>query len=964
MNKEGSMDKLFVIVFFCAQVLCLKNGWSDSLIKSSDCIIGQASGPSPIVKVSTIGSGCYDTCQTYCAQQFKVDSLSSTQAQGSQANAASTPSSSTLFVLRANVIEFNRDRIEACLQACFQSQPTTPNIRIPMRVDTSTGSVIEDDGTKPYPWLCDIQSSATDISDLSCGKSGVAAPPSASLCSSGDMMASYFDGNISVTDGSSVLLTISHSPGNASNNIDDLTKIDGNNIYLCGFSSVIFSPLYWNSQGWPIAGNESTQQTFNPRSHTASQPLLTGISIMNDDYVSMKYMGQYYSTFQQQEFGIGMGTLENKPEWFWGWGWAFEINVSEDDNWTVNVPGAMINDTTDANQRLIAQQCSVCMQDPSNAVCMSPTCSGSDTSFQLKGLQGNVGWASTPSLFASTTPGTSKFRVTSLAGNISNVSGKPLPFYIYYPNSNYNAYGGYLFAMSWRGCHFTNGERLQYTVVNDAILHSPNFVFFMNQYAEWRDAEMQLDNGAYSQIVNVGYNDLAIPAFMSNDINVTANNRNTGKIYLRIKTLSQDEASQMGVKTFDRSNTLGQYYVKVLNSPGAMTFNGLVDRFGALLDGVAQSIFQAFKNNTTYLTIIRLVLILYIAFVGLTFMTGMAQITQAEAVARIFKISVVVMLLSPSSIVFFNENLFALFSLDTMNAFANLFTPDIEINLSSDLQSQTTSCFHNPQVKVALLCVLEKDLQLFFSWAFWNRIMGMIISGLLVAAIAIIAGIILYAIVVLKVLLLFCIAMLALTVTLALAPIFIPLILFKYTKSFFDSWIKQLVSITLQPVFIFTAISLFRVMFAAIVQAALGMAACKICWLEFTLPFGNYCLFNLYFYVPLSLGSSPDAFSSPISDMGILISLFIVGHGMYSFCTFAAEMSSKLINYTSFNVAQTGIGPGKLYGDVKKFGSVVYNAATSPLDVLAIDDKSRQIRKSARKARRDEQERNKEKRDE
>ena len=44
--------------------------------------------------------------------------------------------------------------------------------------------------------------------------------------------------------------------------------------------------------------------------------------------------------------------------------------------------------------------------------------------------------------------------------------------------------------------------------------------------------------------------------------------------------------------------------------------------------------------------------------------------------------------------------------------------------------------------------------------------------------------------------------LIALGLTISLAPIFIPFILFKYTKTLFDAWIKQLMILITQPLFI------------------------------------------------------------------------------------------------------------------------------------------------------------------
>jgi hypothetical protein len=89
----------------------------------------------------------------------------------------------------------------------------------------------------------------------------------------------------------------------------------------------------------------------------------------------------------------------------------------------------------------------------------------------------------------------------------------------------------------------------------------------------------------------------------------------------------------------------------------------------------------------------------------------------------------------------------------------------------------------------------------------------------------------------------------------------------------------------------------------------------------------------------------------PMSNIGMLLSLYFVGHGMYSFSTYAAGMSQRLINFTILNIAEAKVGPKEMYDNAKSFGSMTYNTITSPLDVLGVDDQSRQARRQNRQAR-------------
>lgn len=85
--------------------------------------------------------------------------------------------------------------------------------------------------------------------------------------------------------------------------------------------------------------------------------------------------------------------------------------------------------------------------------------------------------------------------------------------------------------------------------------------------------------------------------------------------------------------------------------------------------------------------------------------------------------------------------------------------------------------------------------------AFFFSSMGTSILGLIIA---IIGFLFLYSLVFLiaKALFTYLMGYLGLTVLMIVAPIFIPLVLFRKTKEFFDHWVKLLISFTLQPVLV------------------------------------------------------------------------------------------------------------------------------------------------------------------
>lgn len=927
------------------------SSYGGSIIGSSNCIMSGENAESSIITVKTIGKNCYASCQDYCADKFKI-SLGSFMSSDMK----NDDDQRDVSAIKNDVITANRDRVEKCLTDCYNGRSTTTKVRIPTKF-SSSGSAVNDSGDSPDPWSSDSSSAGERFA----------------LCST--LSNAHFTTQGTVAQGKKFHITLAGANPDYKREENDNELFNVNNkVYLCGFKTLIASPVFFKEKADPLKmafqpsyANDvisyngifiktcpgTTETKFNPKYFNSStSPLMTGIKVKNGDYLEIKYMGRYYSSCN--EAGCNLNDSNRQPSIYIG---DEKLNFD------------LLNVENQNDLAKIPEECEVCKDNPQDSVCSSDKCANElptakaredymkDTS-KYRGLIPIVTWANSPHLFTIPIGNTSyysdkKFRVTLISGEVQGISSTPRELKISYPNSTQGGFplGGYFVSIAWRGCKYADGERLEYTLMNEAVEESPNFNEYLSRYANWQN----LDFSQGKASVTVNSSDLALPNVLDINTNDDVEEANRGKkkakIYFRIKTLSDSEASAIGASSYSRADTMGQYNLKVLPEPDDIEggLNGFVERFEKLLRGITKIIFDAFTTNRTFINIIRALLVFYIAFTGLSFMIGIAQISQSEGVSRILKLSIVIMLLSNTSFEFFNKFLFQAFSFDEMSKLANLFTPDLDVNIAG-VTSRVQDCFNNSSVKVTFLCVIQKDLNMFFSTAFWNRIIGLIMSGFFIPAIAITIGIILYTIVIIKITFLFCVALLAMTVTLALAPIFIPLILFKYTKTMFDFWTKQLVSLMFQPLFIFTAISLFRGIFLILVQLVLGVSACKVCWLEFISPFWKFCLIG-DFYVPIALSSAPGVASLPMNNIGILIAIFFVGYGMYTFCNFASSMASRLMSWHSFNITSANVGPQDLYGGAKNAFSVLKSPLKAPGmigSLLAIDDKSRKIREDRR----------------
>ena len=60
-----------------------------------------------------------------------------------------------------------------------------------------------------------------------------------------------------------------------------------------------------------------------------------------------------------------------------------------------------------------------------------------------------------------------------------------------------------------------------------------------------------------------------------------------------------------------------------------------------------------------------------------------------------------------------------------------------------------------------------------------------------------------------------------------LGPIFLITLLFNQTKEMFDKWLSQLISFSLQQIFLLTTLSFFNMMMYEVIKLSLGF---RVCW--------------------------------------------------------------------------------------------------------------------------------------
>ena len=335
------------------------------------------------------------------------------------------------------------------------------------------------------------------------------------------------------------------------------------------------------------------------------------------------------------------------------------------------------------------------------------------------------------------------------------------------------------------------------------------------------------------------------------------------------------------VKTDNKFNFIDKLITQIkeyLLGSGSKSYNKASLHENGLIPMVFQELISGDFANT-----IRVLLFLYIVYTGFCFATGMAQLNQQEAVVRIIKITIVLVLISPSAWEMFYTLFFSFFiegGSDLMRIMTS-FSDDV-------VGGSTESIFQK----------FEKPFIIMFSkvtWIKFSAIIGRSLSGILFFLLILLA-VILYAVCLMRVTLIYLISVVMIGFLIMLGPIFISLMLFKYTNQMFMSWWKNLLGFVLQPIFIFVPVLILNELLVLSLESVLNFSACKGCWWYMNFGIFGFCAIPGYVAAPSMYLPASSVIANPVSFITGIIYFALIAHCYYKICDMAADISNAFIN--------------------------------------------------------------------
>ncbi len=332
--------------------------------------------------------------------------------------------------------------------------------------------------------------------------------------------------------------------------------------------------------------------------------------------------------------------------------------------------------------------------------------------------------------------------------------------------------------------------------------------------------------------------------------------------------------------------------------------NVLKDGSGKIIyqvDGQSMNVYKYLINNSSFQLILKMSLILFVAFYGLFYMMGLSEFSYGELITRIVKIGLVYMFLGARGWEWF-QLIFVEFFKEGVNyltfSMASSFDDSVGVAIKSN-QLYDKSILFRP---------IDKVIDLFISPTVQKKISALFFEGWVgwIFFLLVYWGFYIYAVSVVSAIMLYITAQMFISILFAIAPVFFVFLLYSRTKNFFDNWVKQLISFSLQQIFLMMTLGFFSMMFYEVLKMILNYEACfGPVW---TLPFGAK---NISLLSAWKISESPliPGFSDFGGDGGSASSspsLFSV-----LFLWLIASLGDKFINFMS-GLASTIAGSSNL----------------------------------------------------
>lgn len=375
-------------------------------------------------------------------------------------------------------------------------------------------------------------------------------------------------------------------------------------------------------------------------------------------------------------------------------------------------------------------------------------------------------------------------------------------------------------------------------------------------------------------------------------------NEESKKIYfgINVENVEKDDITDKDSKYYeDNKYTVNLFLKRKINDFISSTVNKIFD---FITDGSEDGIkipYEGYRKGL--LQGIRALLILYVIFTVVGYMLGTIQLSKFDFIIRIFKIAFIAFAFSDRSWEFFGTTLSGLF-----------------VEGSIYLVDSFSGYIGEGGKKFAFLDLTAGVL---FTGETWLKFLSLMLSGPFgfIAFLAILYATFVFLRCIISATFKYVISTVLVAFLLSLAPLFIVFILFQQTKTLFDNWIKTLAHVSLQPVILFSSLSLLNQLMYSVLYNLTNFSACYQCLISVNFLSYDLCLMKSILPLGYSPGTSVDVVLStgeragghfaalPIDLIQAFIYL-IIASAMEAFVSISETMAQALFS-SGYGVAQS-----------------------------------------------------------
>ncbi|MBC6685874.1 type IV secretion system protein [Wolbachia pipientis] len=316
---------------------------------------------------------------------------------------------------------------------------------------------------------------------------------------------------------------------------------------------------------------------------------------------------------------------------------------------------------------------------------------------------------------------------------------------------------------------------------------------------------------------------------------------------------------------------------------------------------------------------VRALLTLYVIFTVVGYMLGTIQLSKFDFIVRMFKIAFIAFAFSDRSWELFGTTLSRLF-----------------VDGSTYLVDSFSGYIGEGGRKFAFLDLTAGVL---FTGETWLKFLSLMLSGPFgfIAFLVILYATFMFLKCIISATLKYVISTVLVAFLLSLTPLFIVFILFQQTKSLFDNWIKTLAHVAVQPVIIFSSLSLLNQLMYSVLYNLTNFSACYQCLISINFLSYDFCLMKSI--LPLGYGPSTSVdvalstgertgghFAALPIDLVQALIYFIIAKAMEAFVDVSEAMAQAIFS-SGWGVA----------GSV---GQVATSASQSILSAVGLDNKT------------------------